>query len=163
MTLSLQRTRNERVNGSNNLCACLCPLFSTCSCGIYYMGLWPLPLVVIKKMKINLMSDQEKNVLLARMTGWIYVDNRLGIGWIHPRNSSPSPYPKELPNFYDYRNMDLAWEVLNWATDTERRHNEEMCLWWEEARIHNRQPPEAQRTWLDKTIELEAEEMIIHS
>lgn len=53
--------------------------------------------------------------------------------------------------------MGICGLIGTGLRDTERRHNEEFCLWWEEARIYNLQPPEAQRAWLDKAIELEAE------
>ena len=111
-------------------------------------------------MDLTKLSDEEKSVLLARAMGW---EIRLigASSCVIDNGEYLKVNALEYPDLYDPHDMALAWRVLNWATDTERRNNEEMCLWWEEARLHNRTPADAQRLWLDKILELAIEAGIV--
>ena len=100
------------------------------------------------------MKDQEKSVLLVKAMGY---------GWeIHEDHNGCFMLDSEdvllgEGDLYDPANMALAWRVLNWATEYERKNNEEMVLWWLDALLCNFPPADAQRLWLDKVLDLIAE------
>lgn len=124
-------------------------------------------------MNINELSDKQKSVILARLCGWtvdevtqetmerLYGKRSDYMSRMVWRDILGVLYPFGLPNFYNTANMDTAWRVLNWATSNDSIHDElidwDWHRWTSHQHIWTMPPTEAQRSWLDKILELAIE------
>ena len=132
-------------------------------------------------MNIEDMTDQEKSVLLAKARGWKllklgqplvdwYAQGGIDISALVEQSITEDEkfwfdktgaiHREGVPNYYT-DHMEVAWGMLNWATDTERRNNEEMIFWWIDTYTCNYSPAVAQRKWLDKILSLAIEAGIV--
>jgi hypothetical protein len=119
-------------------------------------------------MNISEMSDQEKSVMLARVCGW-FVEDMGDYQNVFERGGRMSPKIMSinpLHNLYTPDNMQASWRVLNWAaTQYDNEFGEQLINWFyslnsemgDEIDWIVMRPAEAQRTWLDKILELAIE------
>jgi len=105
---------------------------------------------------LNNLNDQEKSAMLAKAMGWKVT--ALPVGHDDLFIIVPNEYDRNIRSFYSPANMSLAWKVLNWATEYERKNNEELVMWWMDVLLCNYPPADAQRLWLDKILELAIED-----
>ena len=103
---------------------------------------------------LDKLNDQEKSILLFKAMGWHYFMGQITKALFV---RTPDDNLQREAGLYDPANMSLAWKVLNWATEYERKNNEEMVLWWMDVLLCNYPPADAQRLWLDKILELAIE------
>jgi hypothetical protein len=99
---------------------------------------------------IDKLTPEQKSVLLAKAMG-------LEIKTLDFKDDTFFVVPKDwgmewewYEDFYDSANMALAWRVLNWA------HEQNPTWDWMALTLKALRsgPADAQRLWLDKTLEL---------
>lgn len=118
------------------------------------------------------MSDQEKSNVLGKLCGWSvvefmqYYDYRLLDTSDNEIASLPDWYQTDgdMPNLYASENMALAWKCIEWVTAppktlqmAEAALNTKFGYWWQGNAMWAETATDAQRTWLDKILELAVE------
>jgi hypothetical protein len=124
-------------------------------------------------MGIDMMTTREKTTLLAWLMGWrvqrygASVNPRYGRYGLYdandkfirradvPNGIEINPLDHIVPNFYNAKNMALAWRALNWADRTfSHLHTDYDQCALETLGVHSGMlPAEAQAAWLDKILE----------
>jgi hypothetical protein len=118
-----------------------------------------------------MMTTREKTTLLAWLMGWrvqrygASVNPRYGRYGLYdandkfirradvPNGIEVNPLDHIVPNFYDAKNMALAWRALNWAVESTNPICNQVDRFWVVTQLDTLPPTEAQAAWLDKTLE----------
>lgn len=107
------------------------------------------------------MNDKEKSAALTRLTGiGKYTGPPVSSfikswqGEMDVTTIDGTPFDYNAPNLYAPENMALAWQVLNWASDSRNPLSDTIDRWWVVNSPIELPPKEAQALWLDKILEL---------
>jgi hypothetical protein len=129
-------------------------------------------------MDIDMMTTREKTTLLAWLMGWrvqrygASANPRYGRYGLYdandkfirradvPNGIEINPLDHIVPNFYNVKNMALAWRVvteINRQWENGEDWADGFFTWWNDAELWRLTATEAQAAWLDKILELAIE------